>query len=231
MLLKDLINHFLSTNRKYNWYLRSVTSLAMKKIMSNPYFFVLLCLYSSEPQTRQSSSAGNVRTQTPIREKGQSLSCGSQIRLLGSRELIHTGYMEKISWLIHNLSLRGCFVFSNILQQRQSPARRSCWGNCRKRGPVRCAWTSWCPSSSSPVVTWSCAQTARPACATALSAGPSLEAAFGLSCPSGRPQPYSCWTCSLKFLCIHFSLGLIKKKNKDYPQLIFLRMSLCVMNI
>lgn len=37
-------------------------------------FFSFVCLYlhSSDPQTRQSSSAGNVRTQTPIRDKGQS---------------------------------------------------------------------------------------------------------------------------------------------------------------
>lgn len=53
---------------------------------------------------RQSSSAGNVRTQTPIREKGQSLSYGSQIkvvvfleieridsyRLHGKKKLAHT---------------------------------------------------------------------------------------------------------------------------------------------
>lgn len=92
------------------------------------------------------------------------------------------------NYLIHN-------VMSSVffLQQRRTPAQRSCWGSCRRRGPVRCAWTNWCPSSSSPVVIWWCVVTALPACVTAPSAELSLEAVFALSCPKAKVRSH-CYT-------------------------------------
>ena len=77
--------------------------------------------------------------------------------------------------------------------QWRTPVQRRCWGSCRRRGPARCAWTSWCPSSSSPVDTWWCVAIVLPACVTAPSAEPSSGAASVPSCPEAALQVLHEW--------------------------------------
>lgn len=127
--------------------------------------------------------------------------CSLQIQRWGRapalREWEHTWPPEKVrgqrpyEMIAHlSFSLGEHQPISPLPPQWMSPAQRSCWGSCRRRGRVRCAWTSWCPSSSSPAVTWWCVATAPPACVTAPSAGPSSGAASGPSCPEAGDKHY-----------------------------------------
>lgn len=126
------------------------------------------CLIPPDPEVRQSSSTARVRTHVATGEGQRSTSVWNDHSFV-----IFLGEHQSISALP---------------PQWMSPAQRSCWGSCRRRGPVRCAWTSWCPSSSSPAVTWWCVATAPPACATAPSAGPSSGAASVPSCPEAEDK-------------------------------------------
>lgn len=182
---------------------------------------------------RQGSSAGNVRTQTSIREKGQRSTpiwfarkikfCASNTfrnqlhRWAPSIWLLYPAAIPlQTQQFVHSKSVCVCvFICLWFCQQWRTPAQKSCWGSCRRRGPVRCAWTNWCPSSSSPVVIWWCAVIALQACVTAPSAEPSLEAAFVLSCPKAEVRSHSYtgveWV-ALSFSLYSFSLVMIQIK-------------------
>lgn len=106
-------------------------------------------------------------------------------------------------------------------QQRWTPAQRSYWGSCRRRGPVRCAWTNWCPSSSSPVVIWWCVAIVLPACVTAPSAELSLEAAFVLSCLKAEVKSH-CYTGVVwLWVPLYSVFPCTDEDRKDYFWLIF----------
>lgn len=83
------------------------------------------------------------------------------------------------------------FSCGSFLQQWRKPLQRNCSASCRRREPVKCAWTSWCPSSSFPVVTWWFVVIVLPVCVTAPSAELSLGAAFELSCLEVESHPYT----------------------------------------
>lgn len=131
-------------------------------------------------------------------------------------------YLNLMYWMNiwHTVARPFSSVFSVPLffsQQWRTPARRSCWGSCRRKGPVRCAWTNWCPLSSSPVGIWWCVVTAPPACVTAPSAELSLEAAFAPSCPEADVRSH-CYTgvawVALGFFFSLCSFSHVLTKNK-----------------
>lgn len=119
-------------------------------------------------------------------------------------------------FIIIYVNIRGCPLFFSFLQQRRTPAQRSCWGSCRRRGPVRCVWTNSCLSSSSPVVIWWCVAIAQPACVTAPSAELSSGAVFALSCPKAKVWSH----CYTGVACVAWSSSLELVENKDCCRLI-----------
>lgn len=160
------------------------------------FFFVCFC--ASEPEMRQDSGAGNVGAQTPIREKGQR-----------SISIWFAGNHCSVCLCVH------LFLCMWFLYQWRTPIQRSCWGSCRRRGLVRFAWTSSCPLSSSPVVTWWCVVIVLPAYVTAPSAELWSEAVSELSCPKAVVWSHCCTGISWVALRIHldsFSPVLIKIK-------------------
>lgn len=110
------------------------------------------------------------------------------------------------------------FVFIGFSQQLRKTVQRSCWGSCRRRGPVKCAWTSLCPLSSSPVVIWWFVVIVLPAYVTAPSAELSSEAASVLSCPKAvvKSHPYTgvAWV-ALSFPQAPVSVVLERIKSAD----------------
>lgn len=167
--------------------------LLEKLILSLDYFFCAL-----EPEMRQGSGAGNVRAQTPIREKGWR-----------SGSVWFAGKHCSVCMCVH------LFLCMWFLYQWRTPVQRSCWGSCRRKGLVRFAWTSLCQLSSSPVDTWWCVVIVLPAYVTAPSAELWSEAVSELSCPKAVVWSHCCTGISWVALSNHGFIFPSTNKKQD----------------